>query len=230
MKNILDEDKNLHDLLKNIPPQHWSRAYFTGRAKCDMLLNNICEVFNKQLVQGRDKPVITCLEFIREYLMKRIVMVHKMQANCNGPLTPFASRLFENIKNDASSCNVIWCGPNKYQVTGPHIIEQRIVTLDKRSCSCRRWDLTCIPCRHAVACIWDMGLHGLGDGIPEKYVDKVYWLETWKTVYANTIEPINGMDMWPTSACPTTLVSPNFISKLVDLRKRERNLLLRLKS
>ncbi|GJT31020.1 mutator type transposase [Tanacetum coccineum] len=44
-----------------------------GRAKCDLLINNICEVFNRQLVDGRDQPIITCLEYIKEYLMKRIV-------------------------------------------------------------------------------------------------------------------------------------------------------------
>ncbi|GJR59125.1 mutator type transposase [Tanacetum coccineum] len=45
-----------------------------GRAKCDLLINNICEVFNRQLVDGRDQPIITCLEYIREYLMKKIVL------------------------------------------------------------------------------------------------------------------------------------------------------------
>nr|GEX28680.1 bifunctional pinoresinol-lariciresinol reductase 2 [Tanacetum cinerariifolium] len=50
-----------------------------GRAKCDLLLNSICEVFNRQLVNGRDQPIITCLEYVREYLMKRIVVVQKVK-------------------------------------------------------------------------------------------------------------------------------------------------------
>ncbi|GJU97542.1 mutator type transposase [Tanacetum coccineum] len=45
-----------------------------GRAKSNILLNNLCEVLNRQLLDGRDKPIITSLEYIREYLMKRIVM------------------------------------------------------------------------------------------------------------------------------------------------------------
>nr|GEV32106.1 hypothetical protein [Tanacetum cinerariifolium] len=39
-----------------------AKATFVGRAKCDLLLNNICEVFNRQLLDGRDQPIITCLE------------------------------------------------------------------------------------------------------------------------------------------------------------------------
>ncbi|XP_022032807.1 uncharacterized protein LOC110933916 [Helianthus annuus] len=184
MKAVLDKDKALHDWLKQIPSKHWSRAFFTGRARCDILLNNICEVFNRQLIQGRDKPIITCLEYIREYLTRKIVVVHKKIAKCKGPLTPGATELLQTIKNEAAEYTVIWTGGSKYQVS-THFNDhqdQRVVSLDERTCSCRRWDLTCIPCRHAVACIWDMGLHGRGDGVPEKWVHPVYWLETWKEV------------------------------------------------
>ena len=45
------------------------------RAHSDVLLNNMCEVLNRQLLDARDKPIITCLEYIREYLMKNIVNV-----------------------------------------------------------------------------------------------------------------------------------------------------------
>ncbi|GJU68601.1 hypothetical protein Tco_1254860 [Tanacetum coccineum] len=64
-----------------------------GRAKCDLLINNICEVFNRQLVDGRDQPIITCLEYIREYLMKKIVVVQKVIAKTVGPLTPFVTKM-----------------------------------------------------------------------------------------------------------------------------------------
>nr|KAJ0225320.1 hypothetical protein LSAT_V11C100033830 [Lactuca sativa] len=45
------------------------------RAVLDMLLNNLCEVFNRKLIEGRDNPLITCLEYIKEYMMKRICNV-----------------------------------------------------------------------------------------------------------------------------------------------------------
>ncbi|GJY82357.1 hypothetical protein Tco_0495733 [Tanacetum coccineum] len=69
-----------------------------GRAKCDLLLNNICDVFNRQLVDGRDQPIIICLEYIREYLMKRIVVVQKVIAKTVGPLTPSTTSFFDAIK------------------------------------------------------------------------------------------------------------------------------------
>nr|GEX37553.1 hypothetical protein [Tanacetum cinerariifolium] len=47
-------------------------------ANCDLLINTICEVFNRQLLEARDSLVITALEYVREYLMKRIVIVQKV--------------------------------------------------------------------------------------------------------------------------------------------------------
>ncbi|GKD27058.1 mutator type transposase, partial [Tanacetum coccineum] len=36
-------NSDVYDWLMKIPAEQWSRAYFSGRAKCDLLLNNICE-------------------------------------------------------------------------------------------------------------------------------------------------------------------------------------------
>ncbi|GJZ68742.1 mutator type transposase [Tanacetum coccineum] len=72
-----------HEWLNKIPAEHWARSYFSGRAKSDLLLNNICEVFNGKIVRGRDKPVITLLEYIREYCMKRIVNVQGVIDKCS---------------------------------------------------------------------------------------------------------------------------------------------------
>nr|GEU61476.1 hypothetical protein [Tanacetum cinerariifolium] len=90
----------------------WNAAKATsvGRAKYDLLLNNICEVFNRQLVDCRDQPIITCLEYIIEYLMKRIVVVQKVIAKTVGPLTPFVTKLFDAIKKKATKCIVQWNG------------------------------------------------------------------------------------------------------------------------
>ncbi|GJR32191.1 hypothetical protein Tco_1108423 [Tanacetum coccineum] len=58
----------------------------------------------------KDTPVITLLEYIREYYMKRIVNVQGVINKCTGPLSPTATRIME-IK-------VQWNGINKYQVSG----------------------------------------------------------------------------------------------------------------
>nr|GEZ22169.1 hypothetical protein [Tanacetum cinerariifolium] len=90
--------------------------YIKRRAKSDLLLNNICEVFNGKIVGGRDKPVITILEYIREYCMKRIVNVKSVIDKCTGPLTPVVTKIMESIKKESHFMKVQWNGANKYQV------------------------------------------------------------------------------------------------------------------
>ncbi|GJW91140.1 hypothetical protein Tco_0168693 [Tanacetum coccineum] len=97
MGELKSLNADAYDWLMKIPLEQWSRAYFSGRAKCDLLIN-ICEVFNRQLVDGRDQPIITCLEYIIEYLMKRIVVVQKVIAKTVGPLTPSVTKMFGVIK------------------------------------------------------------------------------------------------------------------------------------
>nr|KAJ0199886.1 hypothetical protein LSAT_V11C600309630 [Lactuca sativa] len=75
-------DNSAYEWLKSILPQHRAKSHFTGRATSDMLLNNLCEVFNGKPIDRRDKPIISCLEFIREYMMKRIYNVLKVQQKC----------------------------------------------------------------------------------------------------------------------------------------------------
>ncbi|XP_076960810.1 uncharacterized protein LOC143637264 [Bidens hawaiensis] len=122
--------------LSEIPAARWLRSHFSGRAKSDMLLNNLCESFNKQLVGARDKPIITCLEYIREYLTMRIVTVKKMQATARGPLTPQATKAWDEIQTEASKLTVMMVDEVTYQVKS--LRSQCVVNVEDRTCTCRR--------------------------------------------------------------------------------------------
>ncbi|GJZ18808.1 mutator type transposase [Tanacetum coccineum] len=185
MEELKQTNKDVYDWLKDILPHHWARSHFSARPYCDVLLNNMCEVLNRQLLDGRDKPIITCLEFIREYLMKRIVIVQKVIGKSKGPLTPKATKILELIKKQASQQSISWNGGILYQSTGQYG-EQCMVYVEDKSCSCRKWDLTGIPCKHAVAAIWNMEENGF------------------------KINPCNGPDLWPPSDSPITLTPPDY--------------------
>ena len=56
-----------------------------------------------------------------------------------------------------------------------------VVELNKRACSCRRWQLTGIPCGHAIACM-------KGDRIkPESMVSSCYKVTTYMRAYGEQI-------------------------------------------
>ncbi|GJT43997.1 mutator type transposase [Tanacetum coccineum] len=52
---------------------------------------------------------------------------------------------------------------------GPHK-DQCVVNVEERTCSCRKLDLTWMPCKHAVVAIWNMVDIGLEHDIPETWV------------------------------------------------------------
>nr|KAJ0219969.1 hypothetical protein LSAT_V11C200059890 [Lactuca sativa] len=63
----------------------------TGRLVSDMLLSNMCEVFNGKIEKGRDRPVIGCLEYISpltpttiEILAARKIVASQYIARWNG--------------------------------------------------------------------------------------------------------------------------------------------------
>nr|GEY01496.1 hypothetical protein [Tanacetum cinerariifolium] len=62
--------------------------------------------------------MITLLEYIREYCMKRIVNVQGVIDKYIDPLTPTATRIMESIKKEADLMKGQWNGANKYQVLG----------------------------------------------------------------------------------------------------------------
>ncbi|GJZ56584.1 mutator type transposase [Tanacetum coccineum] len=94
----------------------------------------------------------------------------------------------------------------------------------ERTCSCKKWDLTGIPCKHAVACIWDMASNGQEPGIPESWVSECYWLSTWQDMYRFKINPCNGPNMWKKSPSPITLTPPNYHTPVGKLSRAGKSL------
>ncbi|XP_070003484.1 uncharacterized protein LOC142168367 [Nicotiana tabacum] len=69
MSDLLNLDANVVSWLNDKPPSEWSRSHFNPNAKCDILLNIMCESFNSMILEARDKPIIILLEKSRYILM-----------------------------------------------------------------------------------------------------------------------------------------------------------------
>ncbi|GKC17726.1 crooked neck-like protein 1, partial [Tanacetum coccineum] len=139
-----------HEWLNKIPPEYWTRSHFSGRL-----------VFNGKIVGGRDKPVITLLEYIREYCMNIIVNVQSIIDKYTGHLTHTATRIMKSIKKEAHLMKVQWKGDIKNQVSWS-FGDQYVVDVMAIACSCRIWELTRIPYKHVVAACWNMALNDRG--------------------------------------------------------------------
>ena len=68
----------------------WCKYAFSHYPKCDILMNNLSELFNSTILVARDKPVITICEWIRMYLMNRFVTLRDKLKNYKGEVMPKA--------------------------------------------------------------------------------------------------------------------------------------------
>ena len=139
--------------------------------------------------------------------MKRLCVVQAAINKCETLLTPTATQLFEVIKKEAARYVAQYNGAGKYQV-GCAWQDQYVVDLNDRSCTCRNWEITGMPCKHAVAAIWDRIANSEDSSPVEEYVHPCYMTTTWRAMYFNKIDPINGRSLWPKSESPYTLLPP----------------------
>ena len=92
-----------------------------------MLLNNLCESFNKYILEARDKPILTMMETIRTKMMERIANKHTIVENYLGPFCPKIQKKLENIITESTRCWPKHAGGLMYQVScGPanqHVVD-----------------------------------------------------------------------------------------------------------
>ncbi|KAL4570743.1 hypothetical protein LXL04_026404 [Taraxacum kok-saghyz] len=116
---------------------------------------------------------------------------------------------------------MIFAGNGKYQVYGPWM-DQCVVNLIQKTCSCRSWELTGIPCKHAICAMFDKIDNREVCGEPEEWVDDCYKLNTWKEMYKYKVEPINGRNMCEKSQCPFTLTHPKHHTQVGRPKKKRK--------
>ena len=190
MKELERIDKDAIKWVKKRDPKHWSKHAFSTKAKSDMLLNNIAETFNSFILEARDKPILTMLEMIRRLLMKRYVAKKEGMSKYNGPICPRIQTKIERAKKGVIYCFPYMVGDGKFEVDQINV-GRWVVDPNKRSCDCYQWDLTGIPCTHAVACMNVIKVR------PEFYVDDYYKKEAFMATYSHLMNPVPGEQSWP---------------------------------
>jgi hypothetical protein len=194
------------------------KAFFNEGVKCDIVDNNLCEAFNATLVRARSKPIIHMLEDIRVGVMKRIakkrLFVDKWPGN-HGNLV--LKKLSESVA-ESVNWRVDFNGAGGYEVKRGmkgYVVKLRGVN----TCSCRGWELSGIPCAHAICAI----LHS--KELPVDYIADCYSKEMYCKTYEHTLEPVNGENMWPKTTFESihAPIPRNMTGRPKKNRKREEN-------
>ncbi|XP_024015959.1 uncharacterized protein LOC112089210 [Eutrema salsugineum] len=181
-------DKFSHEDLKKTEPKTWCRAFFSSHAACEDVCNNLSESFNRTIKDARKMPVIDMLEEIRRQTMKRISKRGEKARKCITRFAPHAMEIFEANCKMSKLCSVIKSGENLFEV-----VEGRgsfTVNLLYRHCASNQWNITRIPCPHAIHVITE------NNHDPEDYIDKYFLTTNWIATYMDNTAPVNGDRLW----------------------------------
>jgi hypothetical protein len=177
-----------YEYLSKIPVATWSRSKFTKNPKSDLIVNNLSECFNSYILDVRDKPILTMIDTIRRKLMRRFQVNRASIAKMSGKLCPKIQVKVDKAGVKASECLLLYAGEGKYEVN--YRQQKFVVNLREKTCGCKKWDITGIPCHHAISAILHEGRK------IEDYVDHCYTIEKYRKSYEPIIHPVPSMEQW----------------------------------
>lgn len=71
-----------------------------------------------------------------------------------------------------------------------------------RTCSCRLWQLSGLPCAHAIACIFKL------NRFAEEYVPDCFRKDRYLLAYSQYMKPVEGIDFWPDCSHLSRILGP----------------------
>lgn len=131
-------------------------------------------------------------------------------------ITPHFTEQLELAKTYSRPCTPRISGNDLWEVTNGKGDQIHAVDLVARTCGCRRWDVTGLPCNHACSAIIKAKQK------PEDYVSSFFKKTMYIEAFKPMIFPVPGQHDWTKTNTPD-IVPPDFkISKGRNQEKRRK--------
>jgi hypothetical protein len=191
-RSAIDEMKQLSAdataAFLNQNPKCFCRCYLNIESKADVVVNNMAETFNGFIIQSRSKHIINMLEDIRVAIMSRLITKHQEMSGKIINLCPRIQKKLDKEKDRAYKCEIFPSTSTLFQVKH---LDDVSVDLVNKTCTCRKWDLTGVPCHHVCAVL------GFLKKPAEDFVTSCYSKELYMRSYDRCIPPLPSEKYWP---------------------------------
>ncbi|CAN1146571.1 hypothetical protein LINPERPRIM_LOCUS6540 [Linum perenne] len=127
--------------------------------------------------------------------MKRVHIQYVRLGNLDPEaLCPNAWVRIRERKQRAAYCYPTFSGSGQYEVREG--LRSWVVDLRHSQCACGLWQLSGLPCEHALACL------AHNKEAVEPYCDPCYKVSTYRAAYRHSIKPLNDSSQWAVSFGP----------------------------
>ncbi|CAK8536462.1 unnamed protein product [Lathyrus sativus] len=141
MNHMKELNINAWKDMMDVPAACWTQSHFKTDTQCDLQVNNICEAFNRAILEYRDKPVISLLEGIK--ITVRISAQKEKLSRYTGVTSPCIQKVLEKTKRAAEGWIATWHADDDFAIFEvSNGVETYAVNLLQQKCDCRKWDLS----------------------------------------------------------------------------------------
>ncbi|XP_042476936.1 uncharacterized protein LOC122058349 isoform X2 [Macadamia integrifolia] len=165
-------------------PEHWANALFGG-ARYDHMAANFGEMFYSWVSEANDLPITQMVDVIRGKMME---LIYTRRVESNQWLTRLTPSMEEKLQHEtlkARSLKVLFSPGSRFEVRGDSIEE---VDIDHWDCSCKGWQITGLPCSHAIAVFECTGRNSYD------YCSRYFTTESYRLTYTESIHPLSNID------------------------------------
>ncbi|KAL5558478.1 hypothetical protein UlMin_034689 [Ulmus minor] len=138
----------IKDYLLEIGPGRWARCLYPRR-RYNIQTSNIAESINSAVKEVREQPILKFLDELRITFQNWFLERSKLNASTFYPVTTWAHKEMRDKLEKAKCMEVEQLQTNTFNVK--YNQKKFFVDLEKRTCTCRQFDLDEIPCSHVIA-------------------------------------------------------------------------------
>jgi hypothetical protein len=154
------------------------------------------------------------LELLFHKSMQRILSKQKEAEKWSGRICPKIKKKLDKFIEWSKPCMVSPGGNHLFSVSSHELERTYSVDLKARTCDCRRWQLSGIPCHHAIACCREDNIN------PESLVHSCYTIDTYMRAYGYNLAPFRGRIFW--EKMNASAVNPPLYTKVMGRPKKNR--------
>ncbi|KAK8947375.1 hypothetical protein KSP39_PZI006519 [Platanthera zijinensis] len=169
------------------PPNLWAVAYFEGVRYGHFTLG-ITEVLYNWALEGHELPIVQMMEHIRTQLTLWFVERLALGSSWPSILVPSAEKIILEAVADSHCYQVLRANKVEFEIVSSE--RTNIVDIQRRCCSCRRWQIFGIPCAHAAA-----ALLSCGEDV-RLYAQECFSVNKYLEAYSQNIYPLPDRTFW----------------------------------